>query len=144
MIKEFKKFILRGNVMDLSVGIIIGGAFTGIVNSLVNNVIMPFLGVLTAGVSFENIKIDLSELARVLGNDVPKEGVYMSIGLFINGIIEFLIMAAVVFLIIKLINKLSKINKKEEEKKEEILPVKSNEEVLLEKILNELKNKRNK
>ncbi len=144
MIKEFKKFILRGNVIDLSVGIIIGGAFTGIVNSLVNNVIMPFLGVLTAGVSFENIKIDLSELARVLGNDVPKEGVYMSIGLFINGIIEFLIMAAVVFLIIKIINKLSKINKKEEEKREEVLPVKSNEEVLLEKILNELKNKRNR
>lgn len=135
MFKEFKKFIMRGNVIDLSVGIIIGGAFTGIVNSLVNNVIMPFLGVLTAGVNFKDIKIDLSGLATTLGNTVPEEGVYMSIGLFINGIIEFLIMALVVFLIVKSINKLSNKNKKEEEKPE----VKSEEVVLLEGILKELK-----
>jgi len=114
MIEEFKKFILRGNVIDLSVGIIIGGTFTAIVNSLVNNVIMPFMGVLTAGVNFKDIKIDLSGLSRALGNGVPEEGVYMSVGLFINAVIEFLIMALVVFLLIRFINKLSILHKKEE------------------------------
>lgn len=136
MLKEFKKFILRGNVIDLSVGIIIGGAFTGIVNSLVNNVIMPFLGVLTAGVNFKDIKIDLSGLAKALGNTVPEDGVYMSIGLFINGVIEFLIMAVVVFLLIKFINKLSTLNKKEKEEKPVI---KTDEVLLLEEILKEIK-----
>ena len=136
MLKEFKKFILRGNVIDLSVGIIIGGAFTGIVNSLVNNVIMPFLGVLTAGVNFKDIKIDLSGLAKALGNTVPEDGVYMSIGLFINGVIEFLIMALVVFLLIKFINKLSTLNKKEKEEKPVI---KTDEVLLLEEILKEIK-----
>jgi large conductance mechanosensitive channel len=137
MLKEFKKFILRGNVIDLSVGVIIGGAFTGIVNSLVNNVIMPFLGVLTAGVDFGDIKIDLSGLSQVLGNTVvPEGGVYMSIGLFVNGVIEFLIMAVVVFLFIKFINKFSTFNKKEEEVKP---APKSDEVLLLEDILKELK-----
>lgn len=137
MFKEFKKFILRGNVIDLSVGIIIGGAFTGIVNSLVNNVMMPFLGVLTAGVNFKDIKIDLSGLARALGNTVGEEGVYMSIGLFINGVIEFLIMALVVFLIVKFINKLFTMNKKEKEEAKPI--VKTDEVLLLEEILKEMK-----
>ncbi len=137
MFKEFKKFILRGNVIDLSVGIIIGGAFTGIVNSLVNNVMMPFLGVLTAGVNFKDIKIDLSGLARALGNTVGEEGVYMSIGLFINGVIEFLIMALVVFLLVKFINKLFTMNKKEKEEAKPI--VKTDEVLLLEEILKEMK-----
>ncbi|MDD4831790.1 MAG: large conductance mechanosensitive channel protein MscL [Tenericutes bacterium] len=135
MIQEFKKFIFRGNVVDLSIGIIIGGAFTGIVNSLVNNVIMPFLGVLTAGVNFEAIKWDLGWLAKALGNPVPEEGVYMSIGLFINGIVQFLIMALVVFLMVKLINKVKDKKVKEEEK-----PASKPEDVqLLEQILKEMK-----
>ncbi len=139
MINEFKKFILRGNVIDLSVGIIIGGAFTAIVNSMVNNVIMPFLGVLTAGINFENIKIDLSGLSKALGNVVPEEGVYLSIGLFINAVVEFLIMAFVIFMIIRLLNKFKQ--KKEEEQK----PVaKAEDIVLLEKILKELKTQKNK
>ena len=139
MFKEFKKFILRGNVIDLSVGIIIGGAFTGIVNSLVNNVIMPFLGVITAGVNFKDIKIDLSGLATFLGNKISEEGVYMSIGLFINGVIEFLIMALVVFMLVKFINKLSKLHKKEEPKEEPEKVEKTEEVLLLEQILKELK-----
>ncbi len=136
MIKEFKKFIFKGNVVDLSIGVIIGGAFTGIVNSLVNNVIMPFLGVLTSGVNFKDIKIDLSGLSKALGNTVPEEGVFMSIGLFINGVVEFLIMALVIFMFIKLINKVSKKNDKKEEEKPVVKP---EDVVLLEKILKELK-----
>lgn len=136
MIQEFKKFIFRGNIVDLSIGIIIGGAFTGIVNSLVNNVIMPFFGVLTSGINFKDIKIDLSGLSKALGNTVPEEGVYMSIGLFINGVVEFLIMALVVFIFIKIINKF----KDKKEKVEEAKPVEKAEDViLLEKILKELK-----
>ncbi len=135
MIKEFKKFIFRGNIVDLSIGVIIGGAFTGIVNSLVNNVIMPFLGVLTAGVNFGEIKWDLSWLAKALGNTVPEEGVYMSIGLFINGVVQFLIMALVVFMMVKLINKI-----KDKKPKEEERPAAKPEDVLLlEQILKEMK-----
>lgn len=141
MFKEFKKFILRGSVIDLSVGIIIGGAFTAIVNSMVNNIIMPFMGVLTAGVNFKDIKIDLSGLSKALGNVVPDEGVYMSIGLFINAVVEFLIMSFVIFFIIKLLNNLK--TKKEEPTKE--APVEKPEDtVLLEKILKELKTQKNK
>lgn len=138
MLKEFKKFILRGNILDLSVGIIIGGAFTGIVNSLVNNIIMPFMGVLTAGINFKDIKIDLSGLSKLLGNTVPEEGVFMSIGLFVNGIVEFLIMALVLFLMIRVINRIKQKDEekpKEPEKKEE----KAEDVLLLEKILKELK-----
>lgn len=135
MIKEFKKFIFRGNIVDLSIGVIIGGAFTGIVNSLVNNVIMPFLGVLTAGVNFGEIKWDLSWLTKALGNTVPEEGVYMSIGLFINGVVQFLIMALVVFMMVKLINKI-----KDKKPKEEERPAAKPEDVLLlEQILKEMK-----
>ena len=145
--EEFKKFILRGNVVDLSVGIVVGSAFTAIVNSLVNNVIMPFAGVLTAGVNFKDITIDLVPLANLLGNnDIPEEGIYMSIGLFINAIVEFLIIAVVIFIVVKAINiareKLEKIAVKKEEVKEEPKVEKSEEVKLLEEIRNLLKKKK--
>jgi large conductance mechanosensitive channel len=140
MIKEFKKFIFRGNIIDLSIGIIIGGAFTGIVNSLVNNVLMPFFGVLTSGINFKDIKIDLSGLSSLLGNTVPEEGVYMSIGLFINAFVEFLIMALVIFMFVKIVNKFKDKREKEEIKFEEEKPAPKPEDiVLLEKILKEHK-----
>ncbi|KRM82127.1 large conductance mechanosensitive channel protein [Limosilactobacillus coleohominis DSM 14060] len=93
MIKEFKEFISRGNVMDMAVGVIIGAAFTSIVNSLVNNIINPFIGIFVG-------KIDLSNLAWSVG------GATFKFGVFINAVINFLIIAFVVFLLVKMVNKL--------------------------------------
>lgn len=102
-IKEFKEFISRGNVMDMAVGVIIGGAFTAIVNSLVNDIIMPVLSLLTGG-------LDFSSLCIVLGQG--EEPATLNYGAFIAAIINFLLIAIVIFTIIKAINKVSK--KKEE------------------------------
>lgn len=102
-IKEFKEFISRGNVMDMAVGIIIGGAFTSIVSSLVNDIINPLLG-LFGGMNFDQLHV------KLLGE------VTLYYGKFITAVINFLIMALVIFLIIKLINTAAtKFSKKEEE-----------------------------
>lgn len=98
MLKEFRDFIMRGNVLDLAVGIIIGAAFTTVVNSLVNDVLMPPIGVLVGGVDFSDIGITLKEAS---GED-PE--VRLNIGLFINALINFLIVAAAVFFVIKSFN----------------------------------------
>lgn len=150
MIKEFKKFIFRGNVMDLAVGVVVGSSFTAIVNSLVNNIIMPFIGVLTSGVNFKDITIDLSGLSKALGNTkIPETGLTMSIGVFINSIVEFIIIAATIFLVVKAINvsreKMESLTKKEEEKeKKKEVVIKSDEVKLLEEIRNLLKEKKKK
>jgi large conductance mechanosensitive channel len=94
MLKEFRAFIMRGNVMDLAVGVIIGGAFGKIVASLVNDILMPLIGLLLGGVDF-------SGLAFTIGSAEVKYG------LFINNIIDFLIIALVIFLMVKGINKLT-------------------------------------
>ena len=105
--EEFKAFIARGNVMDMAVGIIIGSAFTGVVTSLVEDIINPILGVF-GGVNFDSFHLRLTGEAT------------LNYGHFISTIINFLIMALVVFSIIKAMNRMSKvIQKKEEEKKEE-------------------------
>jgi large conductance mechanosensitive channel len=95
LIREFREFIMRGNVLDLAVGIIIGAAFTAIVNSLVNDVVMPIVGMLTAGIDFSSIVITLREAT----DTAPP--VTINIGLFINAIIQFLLTAFAVFLIVK-------------------------------------------
>jgi large conductance mechanosensitive channel len=99
--KEFREFISRGNVVDLAVGVIIGGAFNTIVKSLVDQVVMPPIGLLTSGVDF-------SKLEWVLRPDDPatpkNEQVAIQYGAFINTVIQFVIVAAVVFLIVKLVN----------------------------------------
>lgn len=100
MMQEFQKFIMRGNVIDLAVGIIIGTAFTGIVNSLVNDVIMPPVGLAIGGVDFSNIVITLKEATA------DTEAVTIGIGLFINQVIQFLIIAFVVFLLVRSVNNL--------------------------------------
>ena len=92
IIKEFKEFISRGNVVDLAVGVIIGGAFTGIVNSLVNDIIMPVIGVLTGGTHFESLKLTLLGDAAI------------TYGAFISAVLNFFIIALVVFLLVKVIN----------------------------------------
>lgn len=111
MFKEFKEFALRGNVLDMAVGIIIGAAFGGIVNSFVSDVIMPPIGLLLGNVDFSNFYIILKE-GTVAGPfaslaDAKKaSAVTISYGVFINTIINFLILAFVVFLFIRNINKL--------------------------------------
>lgn len=112
---EFKTFISRGNVMDLAVGMIIGSAFTAIVNSLVNDMVMPFIGWLIGGMDFSALKIQLNEEAAIC------------YGQFIQNIISFLAIAFVVFCMVKAINRLHR--RKEEEKKPE--PAKPSEEVQL-------------
>jgi large conductance mechanosensitive channel len=111
MIKEFREFILRGNVLDLAVGIIIGAAFTAIVSSLVADIINPILGLILAGIDFSDIVITL----RAAEGDNP--AVTINLGLFINAVIQFLITAFVVFLIIKSFNEMNRrfTRKKEEE-----------------------------
>ena len=95
MIKEFREFIMRGNVMDLAVAVIIGGAFTAIINSLVNDIIMPLIGVLLGGVDFTSLAITVGDAQITYGN-------------FIQAIINFLLVAFVVFLIIRSMNRMNR------------------------------------
>lgn len=117
MFEEFKKFIMRGNVMDLAVGIIIGGAFTTIVNSLVNDIIMPPIGLILGGVDFSDIYINLSRTEEYASLAAAQEAgaATLNIGLFINALINFLIIAFAVFLLVRAVNRLEEIGKKPEE-----------------------------
>ena len=129
IIAEFKEFISRGNVIDMAVGVIIGGAFTTIVNSLVNDVFMPFLGWLIGGISFTEFKIVLKPGTE----EVAESAIYY--GKFIQNIVNFLLIALVVFFMVKAINKLRNIKKAEEEKpaepEPEPAPAEPSEEVVL-------------
>lgn len=95
LVQEFKEFVARGNVMDMAVGVIIGGAFTGIVNSLVDDIFMPLLGLLTGGVNFAALRIQIG----------PGEEDVLSYGGFIAAIINFLLVALVLFLVVKAFNR---------------------------------------
>jgi large conductance mechanosensitive channel len=107
MLKEFKEFAMRGNVMDMAVGIVIGAAFGGIVSSLVNDVIMPPIGLLLKGVNFTNLFINLSATPYATLDEANKAGApVIKYGLFFNSIINFLIVAFVLFLIIRQMNRL--------------------------------------
>jgi large conductance mechanosensitive channel len=109
MLKEFKKFALRGNMIDLAVGIIIGGAFSGIVNSLVNDIIMPILSLITKNIDFTNLFIALDGVHYETIELAKEEGVAtINYGTFISGVLNFLIMAFVVFMMVRWINKLKK------------------------------------
>ncbi len=105
MIKEFREFIMRGNVLDLAVGIIIGGAFGAIVTSLVNDLIMPPIGFILGGVDFSAIKIILSSTTAADGTVTE---VAIRIGVFINALITFLIVAFSVFLLVKSVNEMQR------------------------------------
>ena len=110
-IQDFKSFALKGNVVDMAVGVIIGGAFGKIVTSLVNNIIMPPIGFITGGVDFTDLKVTLKD-AVVEGENVVSEAVTLNYGQFIQDVVDFLIIAFCIFLMIKGIAKLSR--KKEE------------------------------
>jgi large conductance mechanosensitive channel len=106
MLKEFREFIARGNVIDLAVAVIIGAAFGKIVTSLVEGIIMPPIGMLLGNVDFTNLFIDLSGQAPVSLADAQLKGLpVIAYGMFINDVISFLIIAFVVFLIVREVNK---------------------------------------
>ncbi|MGN0620241.1 MAG: large-conductance mechanosensitive channel protein MscL [Porcipelethomonas sp.] len=126
IVNEFKAFISRGNVLDMAVGVIVGGAFTSIVNSLVDDILMPFIGMILAGVNFQNLGVTIP-----WGNRP-----YINIGNFLQAVITFILTALCVFMIVKLINLF---HKKEEPKKEDPKP--SKEELLLTEIRDLLKEK---
>ncbi len=119
MLKEFKEFIMRGNVLDMAIGIIIGAAFSSIVNSLVNDIIMPPIGYLLNGVDFSNFFVVLKEGATAAPYatlEVAKEAgaVTLNYGLFINAVISFLIVAFAIFMVIKAVNRLRQEQAEEE------------------------------
>ena len=104
--EEFKAFAMRGNVMDMAVGVVIGSAFTAIVNSLVKDIITPIMSLLTSGVDLSSLSIPLGE---------GEEAAAIAYGNFIQSIISFIIIAFAVFVMVKAINKLSNLRKEEEE-----------------------------
>lgn len=127
MLKEFKKFAMRGNVFDLAIGVVIGGAFGKIVSSLVNDIIMPIIGLIIGGINFTNLKL-------VIGKNGDAE-LAITYGAFIQTVVDFLIISFSIFLIVKAITSF----KKKEEKKE--APAPSKEEILLTEIRDILKEK---
>jgi len=109
MLDEFKKFMMRGNVMDLAIGVIIGGAFGKIVSSLVNDIIMPPLGLLLGKVDFTNLFASLTSTKYATLAEAQAAGApTLNYGLFINNVVDFLIISLVIFLLIRAINRLSK------------------------------------
>ena len=127
MLEEFKKFAMRGNVVDMAVGIIIGGAFGKIVSSLVNDVIMPPIGMMMGNVDFSQLFINLSgEDYASLAAAQEAGAATINYGIFINTVLDFIIVAFAIFMVIKGMNNMKK---KEEEKPAE--PPKPSEEVLL-------------
>lgn len=142
MLKEFKEFALRGNVLDLAIGVIIGGAFGKIVSSLVDDLIMPIISLLTGGINFENLFIILQK-----GNaEKGIEEIAFRYGAFIQNLVDFLIIAFSIFLLVRTVNKISSKLKKEkeaEELKENPVPAPSDIDLLtdIKNLLTEIKNK---
>lgn len=132
IIEEFKKFAVKGNVLDLAVAVVIGGAFGKIVSSFVNDILMPPIGVLLGSVNFRDLSLVLKK-----GTDTTAQ-VTMNYGIFVQSIIDFTIIAFAVFMVVKFSNKLMRKEEIKEEKKES-LP--SAEEKLLVEIRDILKNK---
>ena len=137
MLNEFKKFISKGNVVDLAVGVVVGGAFSKIVSSLVNDIIMPLIGVLIGGIDFTNLSLKVGEAT-------------INYGIFIQNIIDFLIISFCIFLVVKALNTLDDMTKKKleklkkEEKAEKKEEEKVSEEILLLREINNSLKKQNK
>jgi large conductance mechanosensitive channel len=135
MLEEFKKFALRGNVVDLAIGVIIGAAFSGIVNSLVGDVIMPMIGAVTGGIDFSNYYIPLSSKVTATSLvEAKKQGAVLAWGSFLTITLNFIIIAFVLFLVIRAINRFSR---KEAEK----APTPTKTEELLTEIRDQLKSR---
>lgn len=138
LLKDFKEFALKGNVVDMAVGVIIGGAFGKIVSSLVADVIMPPVGLLIGGVNFSDLKCVLKEGVPATETTEAVEAVTLNYGMFLQSLLDFLIVAFCIFLFVKLIMSLSK--KKEEAPAPAPEPTK--EELLLTEIRDLLKEKK--
>ncbi len=141
LIAEFKEFIMRGNVMDMAIGVVIATAFGAITTSLINNIIMPLIGLAFGGIDLSKWDILLSPEVVDEAGEVVKEASYLGIGTFITAIINFILIALVIFLVVKGINKLNERRKKDEEE-EEAPAEPSAEEVLLTEIRDLLKDKK--
>lgn len=126
MFKEFKEFISKGNVLDLAVGVIVGGAFGKIVTSLVDDIIMPIIGLIIGGIDFLGLSLKIGDAT-------------VKYGMFIQNVVNFLIIAFSIFLVVKAVNKMRRIKPEKEEAPAE--PQKTNEEILLTEIRDLLKNK---
>ena len=133
---EFKKFIARGNVIDLAVGVIIGAAFTAITNSLVNDIIMPVIGLITGGMDFADMRIILKPATESAAE------VAIRYGALINAVINFLLVSLVLFFVVKAFNTLKEKNKKEEAAAPAPEPKKSDDVIPLEEIRDLLKENR--
>jgi large conductance mechanosensitive channel len=129
MVKEFKEFISRGNVVDLAVGVIIGGAFGAIVSSLVKDVVMPPIGYMLSGLDFSSLKLAITPDVTDAAGKVTKAGVAIGYGNFLNTVINFLIVAAVIFLVVKGVNSLKR---KEAEKPAEPAAPTTDQQLLME------------
>ncbi len=142
MLKEFKEFINRGSVMDLAVGIIIGGAFTSIVTSLVNDVVMPVISMIIGGFDFSSLKLTIPAYIEGI------EPATINYGNFIQAVINFLIIAFVIFILIRTLNKIreraERLTKKAEEKKEEEAAKVEEDQTALLKEIRDLLKKQNK
>ena len=134
-VEEFKEFALQGNVFDMAIGVVIGGAFTAIVNSLVSDIITPFISLLTNTENLEKLEVVLRGAVYENGEEV-KEALVFRYGAFLDSVISFLSIALVIFFVIKAINKLMRIEEPEEVEEE---PEASEEAILLTQILDELK-----
>ena len=125
-LEEFKTFISKGNVMDLAVAVVIGNAFNAIVSSLVDDIIMPLVGLIIGGIDFSDIKVTLGDANIMFGK-------------FIQNIVDFLIVALTIFTVVKAFNKLQEKTKKKEAKEVENKPKKADDVILLEEIRDLLK-----
>ncbi|MCZ0754187.1 large conductance mechanosensitive channel protein MscL [Anoxybacillus sp. J5B_2022] len=124
MLKEFKQFAMRGNIVDLAIGVIIGGAFNKIVSSLVNDIVMPLVGLLLGGINFSNLSFTIGEAV-------------VKYGMFIQTVVDFLIVAFSIFLVVKMLNKWQQ--RKKQEEKTETPPALTKQEELLTEIRDLLK-----
>ncbi len=140
MWKEFKEFAFKGNVLDMSIGVIIGGAFGKIVTSLVNDIIMPFFGFLTAGTDFTSLKLVLSPAVLDAAGEVLKPEAAIMYGNFIQNIFDFFIVAFCIFFFVQ---QISKLKKKNEEPAPEPAPAGPTTEELLSEIRDLLKQQNN-
>jgi len=108
MVSEFKEFIAKGNVLDMAVGVVIGGAFGKIVTSLVDKIIMPFVGLLTGGVDFSSWSITLKDAVLDASGAETTPALVVGLGDFVNAIIQFLIIAFAIFMVVKAANRMRK------------------------------------
>lgn len=128
---EFKEFIMKGNVVDLAVGVIVGGAFGKIVTSLVNDILMPIIGMIIGGIDFTSLSIKIADAQIMYGS-------------FIQQVVDFLIVSACIFMFVKLINRLTRKKETAEEAKTEVVEEKKSDEVLLLEEIRDLLKKQNK